>query len=82
MGLDRYSSYPMAILMRCIVIQFLSRGTLCALGSTLFRGHLRAYAPMRVAAQRGWGRETTLQLFFVAEFWGFQKARIRTDSWS
>lgn len=26
------------------------------LGSMLFRGHVRIYAPMRVAAQRGWGR--------------------------
>ena len=27
----------------------------------LFRGHVRIYAPMRVAAQRLWGRDLGLQ---------------------
>ena len=52
-------------------------GRLCTLGSTLFRGRVRIYAPMRVAAQRGWGRDLNLQnKISVAEIWGFQMARI------
>ena len=33
---------------------------------------------MRVAAQRGWGRDLNAQILiiFVAEIWGFQMARI------
>ena len=42
----------------------------------LFRGHVRTYAPMRVAAQRGWGRVLSLQIDSVAEIWGFQMTRI------
>lgn len=36
----------------------------CVLGSAFLRGRVRIYAPMRVAAQREWGRDLTLQIIF------------------
>ena len=72
MGPDRYNSKPTAILMRCIAVNSLDVGWVCVLGSMLFRGHVRIYAPMRVAAQRGWGRILSLQILCVADIGGFR----------
>lgn len=62
--------------MRCIAVHSLDVGWIRVLGSMLFRGHVRIYAPMRVAAQRVWGRILPLQILFAAGYWGFQVARV------